>query len=204
MPGQPGGRVPSYSTPPASSTLPISPPGPFAPNSVISIFGTGLARSIQAIGPSDIKSGSLPLELNYVRVYDQDQPAPMLFVSTGQINFVMPSIQVPGVVRVRVVVEGATGPEITLTLVDAAPALFPLSGDYIIATSADGKLLTTDAPAQANDTVVIYCSGLGQSNPNPPLSFIPTSAAQMTAFASLKSRPQRGYSGPDSHQIRRP
>src|SRR6266545_2499025 len=45
--------------------------GPFAPNSVLSIFGSGLARSEQAMGASDIKSGMLPLELNYVRVYVQ-------------------------------------------------------------------------------------------------------------------------------------
>jgi uncharacterized protein (TIGR03437 family) len=166
--------------------------GPFAPNSVISIFGAGLARSTYALTPSDlVKCDSspglcLPFELNYVRVYVQDQPAAMLFVSDGQINFIMPGIQLPGVVRVRVVVEGITGPEILVTLVDAAPALFPLPGNYIIATSADGKLLTMDAPAHANDYVVIYCTGLGQTSPNPPLGVIPASAAQMTALASLK------------------
>ncbi len=114
--------------------------GPFAPNSVITIFGSGLARSTQAIGPEDIKGGTLPLELNYVRVYVQDQPAAVLFVSAGQINFVMPGIQNPGVVRVRAVVEGLTGPEITVTLLDAAPALFPMAGGYAIAESAGWEI----------------------------------------------------------------
>src|SRR6266545_4427604 len=31
-------------------------PGPFAPNSVISIFGSGLARSTRALTPSDLLS----------------------------------------------------------------------------------------------------------------------------------------------------
>jgi uncharacterized protein (TIGR03437 family) len=160
--------------------------GPFAPNSVISIFGAGLARSTYALQASDIKAGALPLELNFVRVYVQDQPAPMLFVSEGQINFVMPGIQLPGAVRVRVVVEGTTGPEISLTLAASAPALFPLANSYIIATSVDNKLLTADAPAHANDTVVIYCTGLGPTSPNPPLGAIPSAPAVITSLTDLK------------------
>ena len=135
---------------------------------------------------SDIRNGMLPLELNYVRVYVQDQETPVLFVSEGQINFLMSSVQLPGQVRVRVMVEGVNGPEIVVTLVDAAPALFPMAGGYCIATSADGKLLTADAPAAANDTVVIYATGLGFTTPNPPVGAIPNAAAPMTALASLK------------------
>jgi len=178
------GAGPSYS---AASIVNASnfTAGPFAPNSVISIFGTGLARSTQALAASDIKAGTLPLELNFVRVYVQDQPAPILFVSDGQINFVMPSVQVSGPVRVRVVVEGTTGPEISITLSDAAPALFPLPGSYIIATSADNKLLTADNPAHANDFIVIYCTGLGQTTPTLPLGAIPTAAAVMTSLPQL-------------------
>jgi uncharacterized protein (TIGR03437 family) len=146
-----------------------------------------LARSTQALGPTDIKAGSLPLELNYVRVYVQDQAAPILFVSESQINFVMPGMQLPGPVRVRVSVEGTSGPEIVVTLIAAAPALFPLPGGYVIATAADGHtLLTADNPAHPNDFIVIYCTGLGSTSPNPPLAVIPTSAAQMTALTSLR------------------
>ena len=168
--------------------------GPFAPNSVISIFGTGMARSTYALAGSDLVACDrspglcLPMELNYVRVYVQDQPSPMLFVSANQINFVMPSIQVPGPVRVRVVVESNTGPEITVTLLDAAPALFPnpYAAGYAIATAADGKLLTADNPAHAYDTVVVYVTGLGATSPATLLAVIPNGQAQMAALASLK------------------
>src|SRR5437763_16879865 len=84
--------------------------GPFAPNSVISIFGSGLARSTHALVDADLVSCSaslgnkcLPLELNYVRVYVQDRPMAMLFVSDQQINFLMSSIDPAGTVKVRVV-----------------------------------------------------------------------------------------------------
>jgi uncharacterized protein (TIGR03437 family) len=167
--------------------------GPFAPNSVIAVFGAGLARSTHALGVGDLipcttalAGRCLPVELNYVRVYVQDRPMPLLFVSDGQINFLMSSMESAGPVKVRVVSEGITGPEITVTLVDAAPALFSVAGGYAIATDAAGKLLTADAPAHAGDIVVIYATGLGRTFPNPALGEIPSYAAPMLVPASLK------------------
>jgi uncharacterized protein (TIGR03437 family) len=153
--------------------------GPFAPNSIVSIFGTNLARSTQAAPPGN----TLPLELNYVRVYVQDQPVPLLFVSETQINFVVSPVLIAGPVHVRVATEGQSGPEITVTLVDCAPTLFP-SGDYALATSADNKLLTADAPAHAGDIVVIYLTGLGRTSPSFNSGEIPQVAARV--LASLK------------------
>ena len=168
--------------------------GPFAPNSVISVFGAGLARSTHALVAADLvacpssllAARCLPLELNYVRVYVQDQPVPLLFVSEKQVNFLISSVESAGPVKVRVVTEGITGPEITVTLVDSAPALFPMAGGYVIATDAVGRLLTADAPAHAGDIVVVYATGLGRTSPNPAMGEIPASAATKLASASLK------------------
>jgi uncharacterized protein (TIGR03437 family) len=160
-------------------------PGPFAPGSVMSIFGAGLARSTYAIQNSDlvacgaISGHCLPPELNFARVYVQDQPVGMLFVSPSQINFVLPGVELPGDVTVRVVTEGISGPYITVTLVPAAPALFPQGSGYAIATSAVNQLLTAANPAHAGDTIVIYLTGLGVTTPNPSASEIPNYAALM-------------------------
>ena len=85
-------------------------PGPFAPNSVISVFGTGLARSTHALVdadlvpcPASLSGRCLPVEMNYVRVYVQDQPVPLLFVSATQVNFLISSTETAGPVKVRVV-----------------------------------------------------------------------------------------------------
>ena len=153
-----------------------------------------MARSTHALADADLVACTsslkaarcLPLELNYVRVYVQNQPVPLLFVSDGQVNFLMSSVESAGPVKVRVVTEGITGPEITVTLVDAAPALFSMAGGYVIATDAAGKLLTADAPAHAGDIVVIYATGLGRTSPNPAVGEIPNYAATMLSFASLK------------------
>ena len=168
--------------------------GPFAPNSVIAVFGAGLARSEHKLVDADLvackssilSARCLPLELNYVRVYVQDQPVPLLYVAPGQINFLMSSVETAGPVKIRVVTEGITGPEIVVTLVDAAPALFSVTGDYVIAQDSKGNLLTADAPAHVGDTVVVYVTGLGQTSPNPTVGEIPNYAANMLAIDSLK------------------
>src|SRR5215813_667087 len=130
--------------------------GPFAPNSVVSIFGTGLARSTHALASDDIIGGLLPTEMNFVRVYVENQPAPVLFVSEKQINFLIPSTLNTGTVRIRVAVEGINGPEIAVNLVNCAPQLFSLPDGYAIATSANGKLLSPDAPGHPGDIIVVY------------------------------------------------
>lgn len=191
--GTAGGAGPSYT---AAGIVNASnyAVGPFAPNSVIAVFGAGLARSEHTLVDADLvacKSSKLaarclPLELNYVRVYVQDQPVPLLYVGPGQINFLMSSVETAGPVKIRVVTEGITGPEIVVTLVDAAPALFSMAGGYVIAQDVKGNLLTADAPAHVGDTVVVYVTGLGRTSPNPAVGEIPNYAANMLAIASLK------------------
>ena len=155
-------------------------PGPFAPNSVVSIFGANLARSTQAATPGSV----VPLELNFVRVYVQEELVPLLFVSEGQINFLMSPVAKAGPVHVRVATEGQSGPDIIINVVDCAPTLFPTAGDYALATSADNKLLSPDAPAHGGDIVVIYLTGLGRTNPSFFAGEIPKTAARI--LASLK------------------
>jgi uncharacterized protein (TIGR03437 family) len=168
--------------------------GPFAPGSVVSIYGERLARSTHGVGDDDlvwcshslVVARCLPLELNYVRVYVQDQPVPLLFVSEKQINFIMPTSETAGSAKIRVVTQGITGPEIVVPVVDAAPALFSMEGGYVIAQDAKGNLLTADAPAHAGDVVVIYLTGLGRTTPNPTIGEIPGYAGVMLALSSLK------------------
>jgi uncharacterized protein (TIGR03437 family) len=177
------GAAPSYSTA-SIANFPSYTLAPFAPGSLVTIFGTGLARSAQAGIPS---AGYLPTEINYVRVYVSDSPAALYYVSEGQINFLMPSTTVAGPVRIRVVVEGSTGPEVTVPLLDAVPAMLPnpTAGEYLLAQHADGTLLTADSPAHPGDVVVIYLTGLGRTTPNARPGEIPSYAAPMVRLSDL-------------------
>jgi len=177
--GAAGAAGPSYTAAGIVNASSFSGP-PFAPNSVISIFGAGLARSTQ----SAAAGVSLPLELNYVRVFVENQQVPILFVSDAQINFILSTAIKPGQVTIRVATEGLSGPEIAVPVVNCAPTFFPAPGGYALATDAAGKVLTADYPASPGDIIVIYMTGLGRTSP----SFIAGEAPPGTAriVSSLK------------------
>jgi uncharacterized protein (TIGR03437 family) len=178
------GQAPAYSAADIVNASDYS-PGPFAPNSVLAIFGSNLSWDTGVLSSGDIAGNTLPTELANVQVYVDNWPAPLLYVSAPQINFIIPGNEISGNVKVRVVREGVTGPEVTLTLVNASPALFALSTGYIVATHSDGSLLTASSPAQAGEIVVIYATGLGQTEPNPDPGEIPQTAASIVLFNSL-------------------
>jgi len=158
-------------------------PGPFAPNSVLSLFGANLAWSEELLAAGDIVDNTLPTTLNGVSVYVDNWPAALLYVSPGQINFIVPGSQSTGSWAVRVVREGVTGPEVAITLADGAPALFASAG-YAIATHGDGSPLTPDSPAHDGEIVVIYATGLGKTQPNPASGAIPQTAAPIAALGA--------------------
>jgi len=157
--------------------------GPFAPNSVLSVFGTNLSWYTAVPPSTDVNS--VPTVLSGVEVFVDNWPAPILYVSGPQINFIIPSNEIAGNSTIRVVREGVTGPEVTVTLVNAAPALFDSGTGFAIATHADGTLLSDASPAQPGEIVVVYATGLGATEPNPDPGEVPQAAAWIAALGSL-------------------
>ena len=141
-------------------------PGPFAPNSLITIFGSKLATSEHVVTPADLVGGRLPTELSSTRVYIDNIEAPLLYVSEGQINLLIPAKQSIGKSTLWVMSAGQHGPEVTITLTDAAPALFVAAG-YAIATHADNSLIAPETPAKGGELIVIYAAGLGRTETLP-------------------------------------
>jgi len=183
--GTASGVVPSYSAD-GIVNAGSGTPGPFAPNSILSIFGSGLALATQALAAGDIQGGSLPTEFQGTQVLVDTFPSPLFYVSAGQINFLVPSNQATGDVKVQVVTDGNAGPVVTVTIANAAPALFVTPTGYAIATHADNSLITPDSPAHADEIIVVYATGLGKTSPNPAAGAIPQYAAQIAALADLK------------------
>jgi uncharacterized protein (TIGR03437 family) len=134
----------------------------------------------------DIVNNTLPTELNSTRVYVLDEPAPLLYVSDGQVNFLVPGDQLDGDVTIRVVREGVTGPKVTVTLVDAAPALFQTAAGYAIAAHVDNSTIAPGSPAQAGEIILVYACGLGWTQPNPAPGAIPQNAAVIQRLSDLK------------------
>lgn len=162
-------------------------PGPLAPNAIATIYGSGLAYVTKAITPQDIRGGMLPTVLpgTGVRVLVGNIPANIYFVSPTQINFLVPSSLLPGTVNVQVVIDSLAGPAVAVQIVATTPAFFQLDQQNAIATRADGSVITPDNPARAGEYVVLYATGLGQTNPAMAVGEVPVKAAQIKQVSDL-------------------
>ena len=161
-------------------------PGPLAPNSIATVFGTDLAWSTETLTAENTASGFLPNHLADTRVYVYNQPASLIYVSPTQINFLIPGNLLRGPYPVRVVRQGVTGPEVSVTLVDVVPQFFQTADGYVIAQHADYSLITPDHPAVAGEIVVVYATGLGRTLPNPASGEIPTYPGLMARLNDLQ------------------
>lgn len=157
-------------------------PDAFAPNSMVTVYGTNLAYGTQAAGPGQI---ALPRMLANVQVMVNGGPADLYYVSPQQINFLIPSILVPGPVKLYIMREGVVGPLLTLNLNETAPGMFPMPTGAVIATHANGKLLSADSPALPNEVVVVYAGGLGRVNPEENPGRASLYAAPILLFSKL-------------------
>lgn len=161
---------------------------PLAPNTIATLYGTNLAYATAALTSSEVSGGVLPTVLpgTGVHVVVGGLLANLYYVSPTQINFLIPLNLLPGTINVQVVIDGLAGPSIPLQLAPAAPALFQLDSQFAVATHADGSVITSAAPANPGDIVILYATGLGQTSP--PLAYdeLPTSAAALENAASFQ------------------
>ncbi|MCB1022105.1 MAG: hypothetical protein KDC27_19395, partial [Acidobacteria bacterium] len=98
-----------------------------APSSLASLFGTDLSQQT-LLGGLDA-DGNLPLRLNGVTVWIDGRPAPLLFVSPTQINFLVPAETPRGQVGVSVTRDEAVAPaqpQMTVQVETVAPAIFQI------------------------------------------------------------------------------
>lgn len=163
-------------------------PGWLAPNTIATLYGSELAYTTKAITSSDIRDGMLPTVLpgTGVRILIGGLPAVIYFVSPGQINFLVPSLLLPGPSDLQLAIDGKAGPDIQIQLAPAAPALFQLDQQTAIATRPDGSVVSPDAPATPGDYVVLYATGLGQTTPPVIYAQVPAKAASLKDMADLK------------------
>lgn len=159
-------------------------PGPLAPGTVATLFGTGLAYTTRQQSADDNTGDFLPILLpgTGVRLFLNNQPAHLYYVSPTQINFVIPVSLAVGKAELDLTLDGRRGPTIAVTLESEAPEFFLGEGRFIAATNAVNQPLTSERPAQPGDVVVLYATGLGRTIP----SLMPGQlAAQATSIARL-------------------
>jgi uncharacterized protein (TIGR03437 family) len=163
-------------------------PGSLAPNTLATMYGTGLAYTTKALSSSDFQGGLLPTVLpgTGVRVLVGGLAANIYYVSPTQINFLVPSILLPGTVTVQLALDGLAGPAVQVQLAAASPALFQQDTQNVIATRADGTVITPANPANAGDYVVLYATGLGQTTPPIGYAEVPARATPIADTADFQ------------------
>lgn len=162
-------------------------PGALAPLSLVSLYGVNLAYATKALTADEIRNGQLPTTLigTGVVVSIDSVAVPILFVSPSQVNFLIPGNTRTGLRRLRLSREGLAGPEIEVRIADSAPGLFPMSSQTVIASHADGRLVSADAPAEPGELIILYAAGLGATLPALNGLTLPTAAASISARRDL-------------------
>ncbi len=138
---------------------------PLAPGMIVQIYGSNLAS--QATSSSTIP---LTTALNNTTVLFGGVPAPLYYVSPGQINAQVPFGLTPGgSYQVIVNANGALSTPIPVQIAMDAPGIAAFASGGIIAQHEDGSLVTDASPAQPGEYIVFYVSGMGPTD-NPVAS----------------------------------
>lgn len=138
-----------------------------APGGIVALFGEQLTSG------STTQAQSLPLgtSLGGASVTVNGQPAPIYYVSSGQLDIVMPYGTASGNAVVQVQRDGQIGNSVSVKILPSVPRLLRLGiANYGIATLSDNVTFPIPAtpglpsrPAKAGvDTVVFYALGLGK------------------------------------------
>jgi uncharacterized protein (TIGR03437 family) len=150
-----------------SSANPLS--TQLVPGAIMSLYGADLAPSAMSAGLP------LPATLNEVQVFVNDVPAPLLYVSPGQINFIVPW-EVAGQTQATIVAQNGSvqAPPVQAQVAAVSPAVFTLNqqgdgqGAVLIASPANTAIIAAPTgtypgsrPAKRGEYIQIYATGLG-------------------------------------------
>ena len=129
--------------------------GRVAPGEVVSIFGLNVGPAAPVSAAFDA-AGFLPVSLGGISVTVGGVPAPLLYVSSTQINAVMPLELTPGAsASLRVSINGAALPDFRVMADAAIPQVFQS------AVNQDGSINSQGNPAPVGSIVSVWATGVG-------------------------------------------
>jgi uncharacterized protein (TIGR03437 family) len=193
----------------AASYAPIT--NPVSPGEFVTIFGSGLASS-----PQGAQTLPLPYSLGNVQVTVNGRMAPLIYVSSTQINLLIPFATNEPYATFQVTNNNVASNEVTLYTSLTSPGVFTLTtldGTYpagigpAAVLHLDYSLVTAENPAVPGETLVLYLTGLGAVTPpvgdgmpgpsNPPSDANETGAIGVDIFDanSVDSNAEVGFAG---------
>jgi uncharacterized protein (TIGR03437 family) len=154
----------------AASSVGTSTTG-IAPGQILAIYGKNIGPTALTSSAAD-STGLLPNSVAGTRVLFNNNPVPILFTSSEQINVVAP-YSLTGLNTVAVVVEyqGIRTGTISMPVAPANPSIFTSNygkGDAVIQRFPDYTLINSSNPAQPGDILILYAEGQGAVSPTLP------------------------------------
>lgn len=156
--------------------------GAVSVGSIVSIFGQNLGKE------SSAGAVPLPKSLGGTQVYFDSIPAPLYFVTPGQINAQVPwELGAVTSALLTIVRDGAAGTAVEVDLAGYQPGLFSAATiGAILVNSRTGALVSPQAPARAGDVLVGYATGLGLTAAHPLTGEIDPGSPLATAALTTK------------------
>jgi uncharacterized protein (TIGR03437 family) len=138
---------------------------PVAPGGLISVYG-------QQMAPVNMATKELPLPTALADscLTVNGVPVPVLFVSNSQINGQLP-FNIDGNAQMTLRTPGGISDNFNFSILPAAPSVFrtgsagPETGLATITRSDNGQFITPTNPVHYNDSITIWATGLGRTNP---------------------------------------
>jgi uncharacterized protein (TIGR03437 family) len=160
--------------------------GPVAPGTLVAIYGSNFTDS------SLLLSNSLPWpsQLGGTSVTIAGVTAPVFVVTPGQINAMLPfGLAVNTDLPIVVTRNNAISAPQSVSMVSSLPSVFTqnqsgqgLGAIIILHPDGSWNLAGANSPAHAGDTLEIYCTGLGDTNPRTVSGFPATASPLLWAI----------------------
>jgi uncharacterized protein (TIGR03437 family) len=153
----------------------------------VSIMGMGLATDTRTWNASDFQNGAAPTVIEGTGVTINGKPAYVGYISPTQVNVQAPDDSAAGPIAVEVSLNGqASAPAMTQAQ-SFSPALFLWKAKYAVAQHADYSAVgpsglfpdVATTPALPGETIILYGTGFGPSNPAVPAGILNPSAVPL-------------------------
>jgi uncharacterized protein (TIGR03437 family) len=142
----------------------FSPAGPLVPYQLVTIFGSGLGPATPAAA-ADYSTTTL----GGVSVTVGSLPAPLLYVSSNQINLAVPLVPFGSSgAPLELTVNGLSSSPLQFPVTSANPGLFVVEGSYqttyqefaAVALNADGSVNSSANPARLGSAISVFVNGI--------------------------------------------
>lgn len=156
-------------------------PDGISPGAIVTLFGLNMGPRAGSGLYAD--GSSIATSLSGTRVLFDGNPAPLVYVQSGQITATVPyNLTAGNTVFLQVEAQGQRSNPLTLPLLSVTPGLFTLNASGLgqgLFINQDGSINSPFRPAPRGSTVLFFAAGLGQTDP-------PVTGNQIGPAASAK------------------